>query len=33
MRFNPKADISKGRVNDAGGGGGGGMGGGGLPRF
>jgi uncharacterized protein len=31
MRFNPKADISKGRVNDAGGGGGGGgMGGGGM---
>ena len=29
MRFNPKADISKGRVNDAGGGGGG-MGGGGM---
>ena len=30
MRFNPKADISKGRVRDAGGGGGGGMGGGGM---
>src|SRR6478735_9323632 len=30
MRFNPKADISRGRVRDAGGGGGGGMGGGGM---
>lgn len=30
MRFNPKADISKGRVSDAGRGGGGGMGGGGM---
>jgi hypothetical protein len=30
MRFNPKADISRGRVNDAGRGGGGGMGGGGM---